>query len=229
MPLKVALGASAVATVGVPLLVGMLLIPSSDEAEPQPPPAVRPLGVVRSPAPTTAPATPVPEPSPSPLPEDTAAISIPAPVAAGAVATPEPGRAPTATPTPPAATVATPVPTAGAAPAPPPLAPTSIQVQIGVGPPPKSVQPHSSATISITIFGSDSFAVADVNTALLQASGAPVEHSKTRDVNSDGNLDIVVHFKVAQMVTPANSEVCLEGETAGGARFVGCGPLILKR
>ena len=115
----------------------------------------------------------------------------------------------------------TPAPTATPTPAPLPAAPATLVVLINLTPP-KTVPLHSSATVHITIFGSESFPVSGVDLPALRFGGAEVRQDHTKDVDNDGHLDLVLHFKVSDITIPVSGDVCLEGQTLSGIRFSGC-------
>ena len=215
-PLKAAAAASAAVTVATPLLVGVVLITGGgdDAVEPLPASGAQPTRAARSPA--TSPSTAVL--SAQATPEAPALTPTPTPVAVAIapLVEPRPTIAATAAATPAVSPVATPTPS----PAPP--TPLPVQIEIGLGAPPKRIEADSSATVSLTIFGSEAFSTADVNLATVLLNGAPVERSDAKDVDGNGHPDLVLHFKISQASLPANAEVCIEGETFSGLRFVGC-------
>jgi hypothetical protein len=98
-------------------------------------------------------------------------------------------------------------------------------VQINLTPP-KQIQLHSSATLLVTIFGTQGLPVSDLNLPTVGLGGGGVRQDHSKDVNNDGQPDLVLHFKLSEIVIPANGEVCLEGQTLAGMRFAGCTLLI---
>jgi RNA polymerase sigma factor (sigma-70 family) len=230
-PLKAAMGTSLVATVAVPAAIVTLVGLDSGSGPTRPEPAaagVQPQ-VNRSAVPTPAALTPAPtpEPTPAPLPAQTpvVAAALASRVAVLAVvSSPEP----TPTETPVALSLVggeTPAPSPTPTPAPLPAAPATLAVRINLTPP-KTVPFHSSATLLVTIFGSEGFPVAGVDLATLRYGGADVREDHAKDIDNDGHADLVLHFKLSDITIPANGEVCIEGQTLSGIRFSGCALLI---
>ena len=56
------------------------------------------------------------------------------------------------------------------------------------------------------------------------------EAVQVRDVNADGDRDLVVHFSADEAgVTPDTKVICFTGRTKGGAPIQGCGHLDLRK
>jgi RNA polymerase sigma factor (sigma-70 family) len=229
VPMKAVLGTTLIATVAVPALVVTLVNLDGGNGPTRPEAAaagVQPL-IARSPAATPAAIPPAPSSEATPAPQIT-----PAPVVLAAIASPVAGRvvasnpAPTPTQTPaPLSTAGGATPTPTPIPGPAPAAPAPIAVQINVTPP-KQIQLHSSATLLVTIFGTQSLPVSDLNLPTVGLAGGGVRQDHSKDVNNDGEPDLVLHFKLSEIVVPANGEVCLEGQTHAGMSFAGCTLLI---
>ena len=233
-PAKAAAGAAVASTVAVGVVAATLLSPGADE--PLPPAAGgAPLRAARSPSPPPPP-SPRPTPQPSPTPEAVVAAAmvtpVPTPTPAPVIATARPVIASTPTPlidrapasTPPSVQVAT------ATPALPVLTPVVVEVLIGHGKSP--TQPDSPATIAITILGSNVVPAEAIDVATVLLKGTPAESAKTKDIDGDGALDLRLHFKLPKGAVRAGDEICVEGETFGGLRFVGCdifGDVVRKR
>jgi RNA polymerase sigma factor (sigma-70 family) len=231
VPMKAVLGTTLVATVAVPALVVTLVNLDGGNGPTRPEAAaagVQPM-VARSPAATPAAIPPTPAPT-----QDTTPASLPSPtpVVAAALASPVGGQArasnPAPTPTHTPAQLSTTggaTPTSTPVPDPAPAAPAPIAVQINLTPP-KPIQLHSSATLLVTIFGTQSLPVSDLSLPTVGLGGGGVRQDHSKDVNNDGQPDLVLHFKLSEIVIPANGEVCLEGQTLAGMRFTGCTLLI---
>jgi len=222
-PLKAALGTSVVATVAVPALVVTLVSLDGGYAPARPEPAAAgvaaqvtrsPAATIRAPAPTPE-ATPLPPPSPTPV--VAAAVASPVPVQIIALAT-EP------TPTPTAASLSAAAGTSTPTPPPPASAPIAVLIHLT---PPKHVEPQSSATVLVTIFGSESFPISEVSLRTVRLGGGPVREDHAKDVDYDGQADLVLHFKLSEIAIADNGEVCIEGQTLAGLSFAGCGHLSL--
>ncbi len=167
---------------------------------------------------TTAVSVP-PEPSP-----EASATPTPAPVVAAVVASPAPSPIPTPKPVPtppPSGTIPTPapspVPVPAATPAPAPLPASVIAVSIDIRVP---VNPDSRLVLKTTIFGTDSLAAESVVLDSLTLSGSPPQWYEVIDADGDGDLDIVLQFRLPY--PPSGSELCLSGQTTTGQALVGC-------
>ena len=93
--------------------------------------------------------------------------------------------------------------------------------------PPKHIELQSSATVLVTIFGSESFPISALSLATVRLGGAAVREDHSKDVDNDGQPDLVLHFKLSEIAIAANGEVCIDGQTTAGIRFSGCGNLSL--
>jgi RNA polymerase sigma factor (sigma-70 family) len=232
-PLKAALGTSLVATVAVPAAIITLVNLDSGGGPTRPEPGaagVQPQ-VSRSAAPTPISVTPAPAPTPEPTPVP---LSAPTPAVAGALAGPvavqvavsSPAPMPTETPVSDSSGGGeTPAPSPTPTPASVPAAPDPTVVQISLTPP-KQLQLHSSATLKVTIFGSQRLPVSELNLPTMGLGGGGVRQDHVKDVDNDGQPDLVLHFKLSEIIIPANGEVCLEGQTLAGLRFAGCTLLV---
>jgi hypothetical protein len=81
--------------------------------------------------------------------------------------------------------------------------------------------------VLVTIFGSGSFPVSEVSLRTVRLGAAPVREDRSKDVDGDGQPDLVLHFKLSEIALAANGEVCIEGRTLSGLSFAGCGTLNL--
>jgi hypothetical protein len=83
--------------------------------------------------------------------------------------------------------------------------------------------------VSVAILGSADFDVRDVDERSLRVGPDEAEPTSRRgrshrvDVNRDGEMDVVVRFEAEQTgITPADSQLCLFGQTTDGAWIEGC-------
>jgi hypothetical protein len=102
------------------------------------------------------------------------------------------------------------------------------EIDIKPGSEPNSINPSSKGNLPVAILGSDSFDVedVDVNTLAFGPSGAWFDHSHglhLDDVNGDGLLDLVSHYRTHQTgIEFGDTEACITGETLDGTPFEGC-------
>lgn len=91
-----------------------------------------------------------------------------------------------------------------------------------------AINPLSNGLIPVAILGSDSFEVFSVNAATLafgSGSASPAHRAlgHLEDVNDDGFLDLVSHYRTRETdVRFGDTEVCVTGETLDGTLFEGC-------
>jgi hypothetical protein len=101
----------------------------------------------------------------------------------------------------------------------------AIDVKPGEGA--AAINPFSRGVIPVAILGSDEVDVAGVDVASLRfgPAGAPPAHRKrgvVADVNGDGVLDLLVHFRTEDSgIAIGDGEACLAGEL-DGTPFEGC-------
>ena len=109
------------------------------------------------------------------------------------------------------------------------LEPTAIEVVIDVKPG-EVVNPinlQSKGVIPVAILTTDQFDAQNINPLEVRfGRGQAIEahlRGHLEDVNGDGRLDMVLHFRVQQSgILPTDLEVCLTGNTTNGTPFQGC-------
>jgi hypothetical protein len=91
-----------------------------------------------------------------------------------------------------------------------------------------AVNPKSRGVVPVVLFGSDDFDVTQVDPSTLAfgPDGAGLAHRNgphLEDVDADGNLDLVLHHRMAATgIGGDDVEACLTGETGDGLAFEGC-------
>jgi len=103
-----------------------------------------------------------------------------------------------------------------------------VELDIKPGGEPNAIHLDEGGVIPVAILGSESFDVADVDAATLTfgPGGATLAHYRgphPQDVNGDGRLDLVAHFRAEETGIEYGDRVaCLSGKTLDGQKFEGC-------
>jgi hypothetical protein len=108
----------------------------------------------------------------------------------------------------------------------------AADLDIKPGGAPNSINPMSRGVIPVAILGSDTFDVADVDTTTLafgpgEAAPAHRRGGHARDVNGDGFVDLVSHYRTPETgITFGDAESCVTGATFEGVPFEGCDAIV---
>jgi hypothetical protein len=108
------------------------------------------------------------------------------------------------------------------------LSPTLPVIEVAMEIKPESINPRSRGVIKVVILSDSSFDATEIDPATVRfgAGGAPVERFSFEDVDSDGDLDLVLQIRTEQTgIRCSDRSVSLEGETFGGRRFAGEEPI----
>lgn len=103
-----------------------------------------------------------------------------------------------------------------------------VEIDITPGSDPNSINPKSNGVIPVAILGSDSFDVNDVDRDSLkfgpsEAQSAHKDKGHLEDVNDDGHMDLVSHYKTKNTgLAKGDTVACVSGQTTGGGTFIGC-------
>jgi hypothetical protein len=106
--------------------------------------------------------------------------------------------------------------------------PRSVEIDIRPGNSTNRVQPENEGGIAVAILGADDFDVADVDreTVAFGPDGASPAHASgghPEDVNGDGLMDLVSHYRTQETsLASGDTEACVTGETLDGIPFIGC-------
>jgi hypothetical protein len=101
-------------------------------------------------------------------------------------------------------------------------------IDIKPGSDPNSINPASGGVVPVALLGWDGFDVTEVDASTLAfgPDGAALAHRHGphfEDVNADGLLDLVAHFRIEETgIVFGDMEACLRGQTLDGKPFGGC-------
>jgi N-acetylneuraminic acid mutarotase len=105
----------------------------------------------------------------------------------------------------------------------------AVAIDIKPGDPNNTINLKSGGTVPVAILGSATFDPTTVDPATVTLAGAPVATrgnggpmTSVADVNGDGYLDLLLHFRTQSLqLTSASTEAVLYGETFSGQRIRG--------
>ena len=106
--------------------------------------------------------------------------------------------------------------------APPPV--KTVLIDIKPGSYPNSINPESKGRIPVGILTDESFDATTVDPATVRfgPDDAKAVHSAIEDVDHDGTLDMILHFKTQETgIKPGHTEATLTGKTYGGISIEG--------
>jgi len=107
----------------------------------------------------------------------------------------------------------------------PPTPPVkTILIDIKPGSYPNSINPGSKGRIPVAILTNKTFDATTVDPATVRfgPDNATVVHSAVEDVDHDGDLDMILHFKTQETgIEPGDTEAALTGETYDGISIEG--------
>jgi DNA-binding beta-propeller fold protein YncE len=97
-----------------------------------------------------------------------------------------------------------------------------VAIDIKPGGSPNSINLKSEGVVPVAILGSQSFNVVDVDVSTVSFAGALPEKFAYEDVNSDGLIDLVFHFRTQHLqLTSSSTEAILIGKLRDGRSITG--------
>jgi hypothetical protein len=100
-----------------------------------------------------------------------------------------------------------------------------VEIDVRRAPPASPVNPSSRGLLSVALFGSGAVPVEriDPSSLLLGPGQARARQARRRDLDRDGIADLELRFRTEDAgIANGDREVCLEGETRGTERLLGC-------
>ncbi len=101
-----------------------------------------------------------------------------------------------------------------------------VDIDIKPGSDPNSINTKSRGVIPVAVLTTDDFDATTVDAftvAFGPGGAAPVHNGHIEDVDSNGDSDLVLHFRTQDTgIAVGDTEACLTGQTLGGAEFEGC-------
>jgi hypothetical protein len=101
----------------------------------------------------------------------------------------------------------------------------TVQIDIRHGDNTNPINLNSKSVIPVAVLSSSTFDAAKVDPASVKfgPNEAPSVSSSRDDVNGDGLLDLVLHFRTQQTgLQSSDTQACLAGQTQSGIPFEGC-------
>ncbi|MCX5885360.1 MAG: DUF1566 domain-containing protein [Proteobacteria bacterium] len=101
----------------------------------------------------------------------------------------------------------------------------NVDIDIKPGGFPNSINLKSKGNVPVAILSSPTFDASTVDRGTVEFAGAPALSigGWPEDVNSDGLMDLVLHFSTQSLnLTSGDTEACLTGKTLSGQEFKGC-------
>ncbi len=102
---------------------------------------------------------------------------------------------------------------------------TNVDIDIKPGSLPNSINLRNKGNVPVAVLSTQNFdaTTVDRNTVVFAGATALETGGAPEDVNGDGLLDVVLHFKTSELNLASDStEACLYGMTLSGQRFQGC-------
>lgn len=99
-----------------------------------------------------------------------------------------------------------------------------VEIDIKPGSDPNSINPNSKGRIPVAILGDAGFdaTTVDPDTVAFGPDGASAVHSASEDVDGDGYLDMILHFKTQDTgIASGDTSASLTGETFDGQDIEG--------
>jgi hypothetical protein len=103
-----------------------------------------------------------------------------------------------------------------------PLPTISVEIDIKPGSFPNSINLRNKGVVPVAILGTSDFNVDDVDVSTVEFAGAMPVRFSFEDVNLDGHVDLVFHFRTQDLqLTTSSTQATLTGETTGGVPITG--------
>jgi hypothetical protein len=101
----------------------------------------------------------------------------------------------------------------------------TVSIDINLGSAPNSINPGGKEIISVAVLGSIDYDATQIDFSTVgfgEEEAQPAHDGHVEDVNADGFMDMVFHFKTRETgIVCGDTEATLTGETFGGTPFTG--------
>jgi hypothetical protein len=99
---------------------------------------------------------------------------------------------------------------------------TEVQIDIKPGSDPNSINPNSKGVVPVAVLTTDDFDASTVDPDTVLFAGAMPLRWAVEDVDGDGDVDLLFHFKTQELDLDDNSpEATLSGESLDGVQIEG--------
>jgi len=94
---------------------------------------------------------------------------------------------------------------------------------------PNAINPNSKGVIPVAILTAPEFDASTVDSSSVRfgPKGACPVHQAIEDVDGDGDLDMILHFKTQETgIKAGDTKACLIGKTVDGRNITGCDAIV---
>jgi len=99
----------------------------------------------------------------------------------------------------------------------------TVDIDVKPGSDPNSTNLGSTGVIPVAILTTNLFDATTVDPVTVDFEGASPVHDALQDVDEDGDLDLIMHFRTQETnIAASATDACLGGETTGGQAIEGC-------
>jgi hypothetical protein len=98
----------------------------------------------------------------------------------------------------------------------------AVSIDIKPGSFPNSINTNSKGRLPVAILTTSDFDATTIDPATVVFAGASPVHYAIEDVDDDGDMDMILHFKIQETdIVPGDTETSLTGMTYGGVALIG--------
>ena len=101
-----------------------------------------------------------------------------------------------------------------------------VMVDVKPGSCPSSINLNSNGVVPVGLLREWGFNPVNADPSTIMFEGASPRHWALEDVDFDGDIDMILHFKIKDTsIVPGQTSATLTGETFGGTPFTGTGSI----